>query len=194
MKRKNHYIVLILFIILICFILFIFIIERKEGFTSLDAGIGEYEYLAPIPQYNTWSDSTIDEFIPIFKKATNKLSDDNINKDYVIKTFYTYALEDEAKYYIANSKWPYCPYIINYCNNEPTVINKMGLDPFGNPVTIDYLQKFISNRFIYMLLLLTIQEKLNPKPEACLIYLGEKKEPTYNNNNSSIFSTIKNLL
>ena len=94
MKRKNHYIVLILFIILICFILFIFIIEKREGFTSLDSGIGEYEYLAPIPQYNTWSDSTIDEFIPIYKKATNKLSDDYINKDNVVKNFVIYALED----------------------------------------------------------------------------------------------------
>jgi hypothetical protein len=158
MKRKNHYIILILFIILICFILFIFIIERREGFTSLDAGIGEYQYLAPIPQYNTWSDSTINDFIPIYKKATNKLSDDNINKDYIIKTFYPYALEDEAKYYIANSKWPLCPYIINYSNNEPTIINKMGLDPSGNPFTLDYFQKFMPNRYIYMYLIKKIRE------------------------------------
>jgi len=189
MKRKNEYIVLILFLILFSFVLFILITEKREGFTSVDTDIGEYQYLAPIPQYNTWSDSTIDEFIPIYKKVTNKLSDDGINKDYIVKNFVIYALEDEAKYYISNSKWPVCPYIINYCNNEPTLLNKMGLDNNGNPITIDYFQQFMPNRYIYMYLLLPIQEKMDPKPDACLIYLGEKEPPTY-----GLVNNIKNLL
>ena len=189
MKRKNNYIILILFIILICFILFIFIIEKREGFTSLNNNIGEYQYLAPIPQYNTWSDSTINEFIPIYKKVTNSLADDYINKDYVVKNFVMYALEDEAKYYISNSKWPICPYIINYSNNEPTLLNKMGLDTSGNPITLEYLQQFRPNRYIFMILILPIQEKMDPKPDACLIYLGEKEPPTY-----GIINNITKLL
>lgn len=189
MKRKNEYIVLILFLILISFVLFILITKKREGFTSVDTNIGEYQYLAPIPQYNTWSDSTIDEFIPIYKKVTNKLSDDGINKDYIVKNFVIYALEDEAKYYISNSKWPICPYIINYCNNEPTSLNKMGLDKDGNPITIDYFQQFMPNRYIYMYLILPIQEKMDPKPDACLIYLGEKEQPTY-----GLVNNIKSIL
>lgn len=177
MKRKNNYIIIILFIILITFIFIIFFIDKREGFTSIDTSIGEYQYLAPIPQYNTWSDSTIDKFIPIYKEATNSLED--INKDYVAKYFFMYALEDEAKYYISNSKWPLCPYIINYCNNEPTTINKVGLDASGNPITLEDFQKSMPNRYIYMVLILAIQQKLDPKPDACLIYLGEKEPPTY---------------
>ena len=185
MKRKNNYIILILFIILICFILFIFIIEKREGFTSLDSSLGEYQYLAPIPQYNTWSDSTINEFIPIYNKVT--LFD--INKDYIVKNFIMYALEDEAKYYISNNKWPICSYIINYSNNEPTLLNKTGLDASGNPITLEYLQQFRPNRYIFMILILPIQEKMDPKPDACLIYLGEKEPPTY-----GIINNIAKLL
>ena len=188
--KKNDIIIIILFIIIISFILFILLTERKDGFTSLDSGIGEYQYLAPIPEYNTWTDTTVDQFISKY----NEVNKQNLQKNFINQWFHV-ALEDEAKYYISNGKFPICPYIINYCNNEPTLLNNLGLDPSGNPITLNLLQKFQPNRIIYAMLILKIQEKLDPQPDAYLIYVGKKEPPTYNNNtnnNTNIMSNIKN--
>jgi hypothetical protein len=173
--KKNNYIILILFIIFICYILFTFITKKREGFTQMDKNIGEYQYLAPIPEYNTWSDTTIDEFSEKFYQVTNFKP----SKQFVMDQYIKIALEEEAKYYISNGIFPVCPYIINYCNNEPTTINKLGLDASGNPITLEMFQKFQPNRFIYMVIIFPIQEKMDPQPDACLIFLGKKEPPTY---------------
>ena len=98
------------------------------------------------------------------------------------------ALEEEAKYYISNGKFPICTYMINYCNNEPTSINKFGLDPSGNPVTLQLFQKYQPNRYLFMIIIYPIQLNLDPQPDATLIFLGKKEPPTYtdNDNNSII--------
>ena len=176
--KKNDYVILILFIVFISFILFIFITENVEGFTVIDKDIGEYQYLAPIPEYNTWSDTIIDQFITKYNEVTGK----TISKEY-IKDWFKIALEDEAKYYISKGLFPICPYIINYCNNEPTLLNKLGLDDLGNPITLDTFQKYQPNRFLYNIIILPIQEKISPQPDACLIFLGKKEPPKYSNNN-----------
>lgn len=177
--KKNDYIILILFIVIILFILFIFITEEREGFTIMDKGIGEYQYLAPIPGYNTWSDTTSSQFITKYNEVTGQ----NIQQDFV-KQWFSFALEDEAKYYITNGMFPICTYIVNYCNNEPTVLNKLGLDPSGNPITLNLFQKYQPNRLIYTLVLLKIQEKIDPLPDAYLIFIGKKEQPNYNSDNN----------
>jgi hypothetical protein len=175
--KKNNSIILILFIVFICYILFIFITEKREGFALMDKSIGEYQYLAPIPEYNTWSDTTVDQFITKYKEVTEQ----QLSKE-GIQNWFKLALEDEAKYYISNGIFPICHYMINYCNNEPTSLNKLGLDPSGNPVTLQLLQKYQSNRFWFMVIIFPIQEKMDPQPDACLIFLGKKEPPTYSNN------------
>jgi hypothetical protein len=180
--KKNNYIILILFIVFISFILFIFITKNREGFTIIDKNIGEYQYLAPIPEYNTWSDEIVDQFITKYNEVTGQTTP----KEY-INNWFKIALEDEAKYYISKGVFPICPYIINYCNNEPTVLNKLGLDPSGNPITLDMFQKYQSNRFLYNVIILPIQEKMDPMPDACLIFLGKKEPPTYTSNLISYF-------
>jgi hypothetical protein len=174
--KKNDYIIFILFIIIILFVLFIFITEEREGFTLTDKGIGEYQYLAPIPGYNTWSDTTVDQFITKYNEITSQ----NIQQSF-INQWFNIALEDEAKYYISNGIFPVCTYIVDYCNNQPTLLNKLGLDPSGNPITLNFFQKYQPNRVIYAMLILKTQEKLDPQPDSYLIYVGKKEAPTYNN-------------
>ena len=174
--KKNNYIIFILFIVIISFILFIFITEKREGFTLMDKGIGEYQYLAPIPGYNTWSDTTVDQFIAKY----NEVNSQDLQKQF-IKQWFQIALEDEAKYYISNGMFPICSYIVNYCNNEPTLLNNLGLDNYGNPITLNTFQKFQPNRLIYAILILKTQEKMDPQPDAYLIYVGKKEQPNYNN-------------
>lgn len=184
--NKNDLIILILSIIFICYILFVSVIGKREEFVLMDKGIGEYQYLAPIPAYEKWSDTTIDQFIEKFGKVTGFTP----GKEFINNTLAINITEDEAKYYISNGKYPICPYIVNYCNNEPTSINNLGLDSSGNPITIQLLQKYQANRIIYQIIILPIQKILDPKPDACLIYLGEKEPPTYNNNDDSILNKI----
>ena len=181
--KKNNSIILILFIVIILFILFIFITEKRERFTLMDKDIGEYQYLAPIPGYNSWSDTTVDQFITKYKEVTGQ----QFQKEGIVNLVQM-ALEDEATYYISNGMFPICSYIVNYCNNEPTSLNNLGLDPSGNPITIKILQKYQPNRFLYSIIIYPIQEKMDPMPDACLIFLGKKEQPNYNND------TISNIM
>ena len=71
--------------------------------------------------------------------------------------------------------------MINYCNNEPSTLQRFGLDPSGNPVTLQLLQKFQPNRYWFMIIILPIQKDLDPQPDATLIFLGKKEPPKYNN-------------
>ena len=176
MKKNNNYVILILFIVIICYILFIFMTEKRERFTLMDKGIGEYQYLAPIPEYNTWSDTTVDKFITKYKEVTGQ----ELEKKF-INYWFNFTLEDEATYYISNGIFPICTYMINYCNNEPSTLQKFGLVPSGNPVTLQLLQKFQPNRYWFMIIIYPIQYNLDPQPDATLIYLGKKEPPTYNN-------------
>jgi hypothetical protein len=180
--NKNDSIIFILSIIFICYILFVSVIGKREEFVLMDKGIGEYQYLAPIPAYEKWSDTIVDQFLVKY----DQVADHEFPKEYIVNFLSTYTSEEEAKYYISNGKFPICPYVINYCNNEPTLINKFGLDSSGNPITIEMLRKGQPNRIIYAVIILPIQEKLDPKPDACLIYLGEKEPPTYNNDDSIV--------
>ena len=181
--KKNNSIIFILTLILICYILFVIMVEKREEFALMDKGIGEYQYLAPIPEYNTWSDTTVDQFIVKYKEVTQQ----ELEKKF-INNWFNMALEEEAKYYISNGKFPICTYMINYCNNEPTSINKFGLDPSGNPVTLQLFQKYQPNRYLFMIIIYPIQLNLDPQPDATLIFLGKKEPPTYtdNDNNSII--------
>jgi len=169
----NKYIpFLLLGVIFLGIVFFIGIYKIKEGF---DSSIGEYEYLAPIPPNTTWSQDTQ----TAFRTAYNKQSPGFPLSSNELDNFMKYATEEEAKYFIANGKYPWGSYITNAYLKFPNVTQK----------TIDGFQKSWPTRVLYEYRLLPTESKETPPPLSYQIYMGTAQPPTASSSGSSSSSS-----
>jgi hypothetical protein len=165
-------------IILVAFILLILILNTKpiiEGLTSI---IGEYDYLAPVPSDNTFSDDIFRQFVDKYNEITcppgsttgcvpiDISSPDNF---YNQKTHFEILItEPEATYYIQNGKFPYDGYVMNSLKKQPNYTEDGA----------DQAMKTYPNRALYEVAIKPTDATMNPPPLAYNIYMGTAKPPT----------------
>jgi len=170
---KNKFVLLSLFIIAIFFIYFMKPI--REGLTG--SAIGEYQYLAPPPSGNTWSQTTLSQFVAKFNAVNNLVGTDN---EQFVSTLngqiWQNALEEEAQYYIQNGKWPYDSYMTNYVSQNPNLFVEAN-SPYGN-INASNVMQIYSNRYCYGNFIYQLESKQTPQPLSCQIYLGTVPPPT----------------
>jgi len=169
-------------------IIFINFNKIKEGFDN--SSIGEYAYLKPVPANNTWSQATQDAFLPIYTKSFkdsgyggNAPTIADIMKD---------ALEEEGKYYISNSKFPWGSYITN-AYNSAVKKSLAGSDAANSPETIADLsakaQSVASTRNAYKAASALDESKQTPTPLSYQIFMGTAQPPAAPSTTSSTSST-----
>lgn len=166
----------ILLVILVILSFFYFFSPVVEAMTTT----GMYDYLAPPPPNNTWSDATFKAIIPIINSITCPTGTGSscIPPDFVVndeqkKFIYQTATEAEAKYYIQNKKWPYCKYIVDYVNKIPDLFKLVGLkDPSGKDLTFDTAQQIYPNRLFYRIFIQNKESEMTPVPMSYQIFMG----------------------
>ena len=172
-----------IFIILLVSLLFFLPITEGFGFSSIKRPlIGEYDYLAPVPESNTWSQETIDNFIDKCN-SVNELSAERMLKSdtFINVGLLTHALEEEATYFIDNGKWPINNYVTEYLTKHKPPI-------FGQPLperpdkvyNLETLSERMPNRLIYQLFISTSEMQMNPLPMSYQIFKGTVKPPSSN--------------
>ena len=179
-KHKNF--LFILLGVLIALALSMYSGYLREGLET----IGEYEYLAPPPADNSFTDATWNTFVPILKQNNPGI---NIQFDSDIRTAMAKNFtENELKYYIANKAWPIDAYVKK---NVITILEKKG-------ATKDYLDKvkqdldkstlWGNNRTVYAFVIAPEESKLSPQPLAYQIYMGTAKPPASQQGSSKLTS------
>jgi hypothetical protein len=171
-----------LFILLLLSILFLFPIT--EGLATKSPLIGEFDYLAPIPSSNVWSQDTIDKFISKFN-SVNELPDANMIKPDTLPDsgFLQLALEKEAMYYNDNGNWPINRYVTDYINNQNP---KHPI--FGQPIpgrsgkvySLETLSALWPNRLIYQTFIYTTEMQMTELPLSYKIFKGIIPPPPSN--------------
>ena len=165
------------FLFVLIMLLFIFSDTSIEGMTSM----GKYTYLPPLVPESKWSQDIITKFVDKYNKNLDEKSEYRLNAtsfatDRSSNTFMSESLEEEAKYYIENGKWPYCYYVSDYLNNNPTTIpSKFVLN--GKTINQENVSKFLSNRKVYEQFIMQIEAKLDPQPESYNIFKGTQPPP-----------------
>ena len=169
---KNKYIhFLLLGLIFLGIFLFIGVYKIKEGF---DSSIGEYAYLAPIPPNTTLSQATQTSF-------TTAYNNNNKGRYADVTQAIPYITEEEAKYYIANGKFPWGSYIINSALKMPNVTQQDIVDAMIN----------IPSRLMYKTQFLPTESKQTPAPLSYQIYMGTAQPPSTSSSTSS--STVPSV-
>jgi len=151
-----------------------------------------YKYIVKPPDGGyTWSDDTINKFVPFIISNTNKILNkpDNtlhpgppFNNDPVYQFLKEITTEDEAKYYIIHSKWDYPTYITNWIKNNPDKISNYA-NIFNNPNTIDNIIKFWPPLTLYLLLIYPNEQ--NDKTKRSVQYFTGTLPPPQPNNSPS---------
>ena len=95
---------LYLFILLLICILFL--LPITEGFSlsfkPTSPLIGEFEYLAPIPPDNRWTQDTIDKFVDKYNSVNEMTEYKMLKSETFANKPIEFALEKEATYFIDN--------------------------------------------------------------------------------------------
>jgi hypothetical protein len=131
-----------------------FIPKLTDTSTTSDASNNIYQYLAPLPSDNIWSEDTQTAFIKklndyqisVDPSATLFTSMDQI-KDKTKVDYMKNATDDEANSYIQNGIWPWDTYITNQLNDYTTNMTdqeKTTFDKFAK-----YYDKLLPNRLMY---------------------------------------------
>jgi hypothetical protein len=139
--------------------------------------IDEYEYLAPIPPNNSWSEETINQFTSKYLSVFPEVTSINA-KDYE-----PMALEKEAHYYIQNGMFPLDTYIKNFLSQ-----NTMSNGEKYNPTLI---AQTYPNRYVYEVLIAPKESELSPQPLSYQIFMGTTQQQ---NNSSSSSPPLLNLI
>jgi hypothetical protein len=165
------------FLFVLIMLLFIFSTNSIEGMTT----IGKYTYLPPVVPESKWSQDVITKFVDKYNKNLDEKSEYRLNAptfatDRSSNTFMSEALEEEAKYYIDNGKWPYCHYVSDYLNNNPTAIPS-NFVMNGKKITQTNVSTFLSNRKVYEQFIMQMEAKLDPQPESYNIFKGTQPPP-----------------
>jgi hypothetical protein len=187
---KYKYILLAVLVLLSFFYFFTPVVEEMTS-------SGMYDYLAPPPPTNTWSDATFKAIIPVINSNTcpKGTGEGCIPPNFTVndeqkKMIYQFATEAEAKYYIQNKKWPYCQYIIDYVNKNPDLFKLAGAkDPSGKDMTLTTTQQIVPNRLFYAVYIGQKESQMSPAPLSYQIFMGTSKSPS---SSSSAFSSETN--
>lgn len=152
------------------FLAFILLFRTRfviEGLT----GMGEYEYLAPIPADNSISYDLMKAFL--LKRGAKVTPDVIRGQQDWFKRFLT---EKELQYYLDNGKWPYDGYVLNYINNHPDFFSKLPSNyTYKN---LDDMQKDMGNRDVYGKFIMPQESQMNPPPLSYQIYMGTAQPPS----------------
>lgn len=164
----------ILLVLLVLLSLVYFFTPVVEGMTTSRM----YDYLAPPPPNNTWSDATFKAIIPVINsntcpKGTGEgcIPPNTPITDEQKKMVYQVVTEAEAKYYIQNKKWPYCQYIVDYFNKNHDIL-KGAKDPSGKDLTLATAQQVLPNRLFYAIYIQEKESKMSPLPMSYQIFTG----------------------
>lgn len=168
----------LLFVLLIFIIVFVFP-NKYEGFTS--SAIGEYEYLAPIPQGNSIPISLIQSFWNKYNEINCPDGSNNcqngsiwINADVSNATLYSnfyneMYYQSELEYYVQNGIFPYCGYVTNYASQNPSALGTK---------TLQQWQRSMANcRNFYDNVLMVTESHMNPQPLSYQIFMGTAQPP-----------------
>jgi hypothetical protein len=168
--RKNKY------IFLVVFILFIFLFNFSHVREGLTGSVGDYDYLAPVPVNNSWSDATWKDYITVHNtlncpsgKGPNCIR--NPPHPDLVKLYNQNISEAEGQYYIQNGKWPYDNYVTTYASKHPIP------DPTGKNVNVSDIQRYVANRQFYGMFISPTESKMVPQPLSYQIYTGQAKPP-----------------
>ena len=170
---KYKYILLALLVLLSLVYFFTPVVEEMTA-------VGMYNYLAPPPPSNTWSDATFKAIIPVFNSntcptgtGTSCIPPNFVVTDEQKNMIYKFVTEAEAKYYIQNKKWPYCKYIVDYVNKIPDLFKLVGLkDSSGKDLTLDTAQQIYPNRLFYRIFIQNKESEMTPVPMSYQIFMG----------------------
>ena len=108
----------------------------------------EYKYLEKLPENNTWGPEIQNGYKLKIKQVRPDLrdaSDETLTT--MVKDQMKTASEDEAKYFIQNSNWPWDNYVIN----SITSLKETTTNPIVKNVNISEAQKTTPNRVAYAL-------------------------------------------
>ena len=173
---------MILYFILIIFLLLIFynftVTTFYEGMTTLS--INDYEYLAPIPSNNSWSEETINQFTSKYLSVFPGVTSVN-TKDYE-----PMALEAEAQYYIENGMFPLDTYVKNYLSQN-TNFN-------GDKYNPTLIAQIYPNRFVYQQIIEPKEKELSPQPLSYQIFMGTAQQQNISSPTSSSSPSLLNLM
>ena len=173
---KIDIVILLLIVIFILLIVFNIFNKTLEGFSfgstpssSSSTSDSQYDYLAPLPANNSWSETTQTNFMQKFN--ANLLARDPSAT--LITTpsipgmnYMSLASEIEANYYVENGKWPWDNYVNDIINKSYDNTNEQQQQATKNMVA--YFQQLYPNRLIYRMLAprtlpqTTILSSLNP--------------------------------
>jgi outer membrane receptor for Fe3+-dicitrate len=132
--------------------------------------------LAPIPP-TEWSQDTIIEFVNkynvLLETETQPLDANKFTEIQIGKKYMAEATEDEAKKYIQNGKWPYCSYISDYLDNNPTAVSS-NYREFEIKINVQNMASIMSNRMVYSAFILNRESSIKPIPESYKIFKGSK--------------------
>jgi len=171
-----------LFILLLFTILVFLLITEGFGFKTSTPLIGEFDYLAPIPPDNTWSQDTIDKFIDKYNSANSLPATQMINPDtFVNYKITTVALEKEAIYFNDNGKWPINKYVTDYLTNHTPkhpIFGQAIPNRPGQVYSIDTLSTMWPNRLLYQIFIATNEMQLSPIPISYQIFKGSASPPS----------------
>jgi|688.fasta_scaffold89734_5 hypothetical protein len=173
---------LYLFILLLICILFLLPITEGFSFSFKPTSplIGEFEYLAPIPPDNTWTQDTIDKFVDKYNSVNEMPEYKMLKSETFANKPIEFALEKEATYFIDNGKWPINKYVTDYLTNQkpqPPIFGQAIPNRPGKVYSLETLSTMFPSRFIYELLIAPAEMQVSPIPMSYQIYKGSIPPP-----------------
>jgi hypothetical protein len=154
---KIDIVILLLIVIFILLITFNIFNKTLEGFSfgsmptsSSSTPDSQYDYLAPLPANNTWSETTQTNFMQ--KYNANLLARDPsatliTTPSFQNISYMSLASEIEANYYVENGKWPWDNYVNNFYSK---IISKADTQTQKFIKSfLPMLQQIYPNRLIY---------------------------------------------
>jgi hypothetical protein len=154
---KFDIVILLLIVIFILLITFNIFNKSLEGFSfgstpssSSSKTDSQYDYLAPLPANNTWSETTQTNFMQKFN--ANLLAKDAsatliTTPGFQNMSYISFASEIEANYYVENGKWPWDNYVNNFYSKIISKATPQGQKMMTNFIAT--LQQIYPNRLIY---------------------------------------------
>ena len=180
------------FLFLLFFLLFVFSTKSIEGMTK----ISTYTFLGPVDSSKKWDKETITQFVSKFNSNFSNVSVEFLLKEEKVleQGGIRDATEEEGKYYIEKGEWPYCNYVSDYLDNNPSTIPSK-YKVLDTIVTETNIRTLLSNRQVYNKLIAEKDAKLVPLPDAYSIFKGNMISPdesstTLNNTNSTKLKKI----
>ena len=176
---------IVFFILLITFNIFRSFNKMSEGFSigstsSSSETNAQYDYLAPLPANNTWSEETQTNFIKKFNAnllakdpSATLITTPSFAGSFGNLNYLSLASELEANYYVENGKWPWDDYVNNFYDK---VISKDSpQNQAGMKKSVAMFEQYLPNRSIYKLIASTtlpqstILSSLNPNTGGGLV-------------------------